>query len=87
VGRSRDDFDNALAARFREAAASRGADYLDVNAGDLHREVGGYPGRDHRMPLCCAVMRAALRDGDVVLSEPPRGAGSSLLIRYRLPRR
>lgn len=58
-----------------------------VRAGDLHRAVGGYPNRgDHRMPICCGVMRRHLSDCDVILSEPRKGAGSSLTILYRLPR-
>jgi hypothetical protein len=38
------------------------------------------------MPVCCAVMHAARRPGDEILSSPPSGRGASLLIRYRLPR-
>ena len=81
---AREEFDKALAKRMREAA-SLGQDHIDVNAGDLHREVGVYPKPGHRMPTCCAVMRAAIRTGDVVLSEPPKGNGASLTIRYQLP--
>jgi 5-methylcytosine-specific restriction protein A len=74
-----------LATMLRMAAAS-GATHLDVNAGELHRGLGGYPGPDQRMPACCAAMRSAMRAGDIVLSEPPKGAGASLTVRYRLPR-
>ena len=31
-------------------------------------------------------MRSAMRAGDVVIAEPPKGTGASLTIRYRLPR-
>jgi hypothetical protein len=59
---------------------------IDVEAGDLHRRVGGYPGPNHRMPVCCSVMRRNMGLGDVVIAEPPSGKGASLRIRYKLPR-
>jgi len=69
-------------------AMRAGKECAEVNAGELHRRVGDYPGRNHRMPVCCGVMRAALAldAGDVVLAEPPSGLGASLTIRYVLPR-
>ena len=59
---------------------------VDVNAGNLHRRVGGYPGNDHRMPQCCEAMRREMRTPDEVVNEPPSGQGASLTIRYHLPR-
>ena len=44
-------FVDELAEKFQSASA-RGLDYLEVNSGDLHHEVGGYPGKRHRMPAC-----------------------------------
>ena len=82
---STEDFKRVLGTKLRTASAS-GTHHLDVNAGELHRGVGGYPGPDHRMPACCAAMRSIMRDGDLVLAEPPKGNGASLTIRYRLPR-
>jgi 5-methylcytosine-specific restriction protein A len=79
------DFQEALHAEFHSAEA-RGADHIDVNAGDLHRRVGGYPGADHRMPSCCGVLLAERRPGDEVRETPPKGKGAFLTIRYRLPR-
>lgn len=66
-----------------------GGDFLEITAAELHERVGGYPGRDHRMPNCCQVMKAqvAADYGDVILNEPPSGQGPTLAIRYRLPRR
>lgn len=62
-------------------------DYVDVNAGELHRAVGGYPGKNHRMPVCCQVMYSCMKTGDKILPNgPPKGKGASLTIRYRLPR-
>ena len=67
-------------------ARVQGLTYIDVNAGWLHRQVGQYPGHNHRMPVCNVVMRSEMRPGDVVLCEPPKGRGASLTIRYELPR-
>lgn len=67
-------------------AQQRGEGFVDVRSRDLHRMVGGYPGTNHRMPVCCSVMRKALRPGDEVLEEPRSGSGAALLFRYRLPR-
>jgi len=80
-----EDFESELVALFRLAEQhQRGS--IDIRAGDLHRRTGDYPGTDHRMPLCCLVMRKHMRPGDRVVAEPPRGAGASLTIRYVLPR-
>lgn len=57
-----------------------------IESGKLHRLVGGYPGTDHRMPICCSVMRKNMMGGDEVLSEPPSGAGATLTIKYQFPR-
>lgn len=67
-------------------AQQAGYDHVEVKSGDLHRELGDYPGSDHRMPVCCGVMRAAMRPGDQIISEPPSGQGATLIIRYKLPR-
>ena len=59
-------------------------DYIDLTSGDVHRAVGGYPAEDgnHRMPVCCDVMYAAMRGDDKVLSAPPSGKGATVTIRY-----
>jgi hypothetical protein len=36
------------------------------------------------MPICCSVMRQEMRNDDSIVTEPPKGAGVSLRIRYRL---
>jgi 5-methylcytosine-specific restriction protein A len=77
------DFEAALD-RLHEHAAAGGKPYVEVTSGDLHRQVGGYPGRGNRMPTCCRVMRRRLKVGDVVLTEPARGVGANLTIRYQL---
>ncbi len=81
-----DDFRHERVAMF-EAAADAGRGAIVVRADDLHRGVGGYPGDDHRMPLCCNVMHAEMVVGvDEVLSAPPSGQGASVAIKYVLPR-
>ncbi|HEY8572205.1 hypothetical protein [Phenylobacterium sp.] len=77
------DFERALEGLLSSERA-KGAAFVDVSAGELHRLVGGYPGRAHRMPTCCNVMRKRLQTGDLVLDEPQSGAGASLAIRYQL---
>ena len=77
------------AAGFRATLRARmqGAEHaskttVEINSGQLHREVGGYPGQNHRMPMCCAVMRSEMSAGDAILQEPPKKQGASLTIRY-----
>jgi len=81
----RSAFEAALERIFASAAAA-GQSSVTVTAAELHAIVGGYPGRNHRMPLCCQVMRDAMRPGDVVVQSPPSGQGATLTVQYRLPR-
>lgn len=85
-GPTADEFRKALQGNFAEAER-RGASQIEVTSGDLHREVGGYPARSHRMRECCRIMREAMHaETDSVRSEPDSGQGASLTIRYKLPR-
>ena len=77
-----DTFRHALGQVLTSATSS----YIDVNAGELHDLVGTRSGKDSRMPTCCNVMLAAMQNGDTVLVAPPKGRGSTLTIRYVLPR-
>jgi len=79
------DFHLALSQLLREGQRA-GLPHVDVEAGSLHRRVGAYPGRNHRMPVCCSVMYKTMQPGDQTLAAPPSGQGASLKIRYRLPR-
>jgi len=38
-------------------AQKKGEEFIDRKSGDLHRKVGGYPKHNHRMHLCCPVMK------------------------------
>jgi hypothetical protein len=83
-----DDFRDELY-RIMQEAVREGHKYVDVNAGEIHEGLGGYPGRNHRVPVCSKVMREEMAPdyGDKVMQEPPSGEGASLTIRYILPRR
>ena len=59
---------------------------ITIISGDLHRKVGGYPGPDHRMPVCCSVMKKVMKEADLIISQPPKGKGATLKIQYTLPR-
>lgn len=80
-----DDFRRELRSRLDKATVA-GLSHLEVASGDIHRAVGGYPGPNHRMPVCCEAVRSEMRSGDRVVAEPPRGQGATLTIRYQLPR-
>lgn len=65
-----------------EKISSMATAYVDINSGDIHRAVGGYPGKNHHMPTCCDVMYKLMKGTDEVVSSPPSGKGASLTIRY-----
>ena len=68
-----DDFRSELMAQIKRAEG-RGAPHVEINAGELHRQMGGYPAED-RMPACCEAMYGEKRDGDEIISAPARGKG------------
>jgi hypothetical protein len=85
----------ATAAEFRQALINalletelKGREFLEITAGELHRTVGEYPGKNHRLPMCCRVMRVYFCEGwgDRLVNDPAGGQGATLRIRYRLPR-
>ena len=68
------------------SAQQEGKSFIEIKSGDLHRSVGGYPGRNHRIPLCCGVMKRNMKPEDQILRQPPSGEGATLIIRFKLPR-
>lgn len=80
-----EDFQSELDKLFA-TAQEEGKQFVEVKSGDLHRSVGGYPGPNHRIPVCCTVMKRNMKPGDEILQQPPSGTGATLIIRYRLPR-
>jgi 5-methylcytosine-specific restriction protein A len=84
------DFRTELAAQIRRAS-KQGRPHIEINAGELHRVVGGYPrklgGADHVMPICCNVMRQELSRGKAeIIYQTESGQAAALTIRYYLPR-
>ena len=55
---------------------------IELVSGDIHRELGGYPDPNHRMPSCCNAMRNLMSNDDEVLYSPKKGNGATLKIRY-----
>lgn len=83
---SADDFRAELSVRLARAGR-QGRAHSEVNAGELHRALGGYPGPSHQMPACCSVMMQEFDPAkDEVVHEPASGQGASLTIRYAVPR-
>lgn len=80
-----DQFREELGNQLSRAELS-GAGSVEINSGQLHRDVGGYPGPKHAMPSCCDAMMDAKRTGDIIISQPPKGKGATLTIRFKLPR-
>ena len=75
------DFQNQLMA-ILNAARQSGNPHIDVESGYLHTQAGEHPNFNHRMPVCCEVMRKMMRVGDSIINEPPSGEGATLMIRY-----
>lgn len=78
---NKDDF-RAEVKRQIDEARNGGADFVDILSGDVHKRLGGYPGNNHRMPMCCEAMYDYMKRIDVILEQPPEGKGASLKIRY-----
>jgi len=86
---STDDFRAELSAQI-DRAVKQGRPHIEINSGELHRKVGGYPpgaGENHAMPTCCAVMRDEFKRGKAeVIHETESGQAAALTIRFYLPR-
>jgi proline racemase len=67
-----------------DRARKQGRSHAEINAGELHRVLGGYPnGGDHRMSECCRVMKETMKVGDDLTFKPKGGEGASLTIRFK----
>lgn len=82
---NKQDFENAILQLFNKYQ-DEGHSFIEIVSEDVHRKVGGYPESNHRMPICCNVMRNMMDEDDVVLYAPPSGMGASLKIKYYLPK-
>lgn len=84
------DFQTELNAQIVRAQ-NQGRPHIEVNAGELHRIVGGYPPKvgdpPHSMPSCCEAMRQEFKRGNAaIIHETKSGKAPALTIRYNLPR-
>ncbi|MBZ8132981.1 HNH endonuclease [Afifella sp. IM 167] len=83
------EFRDELSAQVKRAT-EQGRPHMEVNAGELHRKIGGYPpesGKQHSMPSCCNVMREEFRKGNAeIVFETDSGQSASFTVRYMLPR-
>ena len=71
-----------------QRARRQGRPHAEINAGELHRVLGGYPPKSGEpaaaMPSCCDAMREEFEKGNAdIVFEPKKGKGASLTIRYR----
>lgn len=86
---TREEFRSELLAQI-DCATKQGRLHIEVNAGELHRAVGGYPPRgtsSHGMPIFCGVLRAEMQRGKVaIVFETSSGNTPALTVRYYLPR-
>ncbi|HII99244.1 MAG TPA: DUF4145 domain-containing protein [Methanoregula sp.] len=82
----REEFFHEMGRVFTEAQKND-LPFIEVRSGDLHKKLGGYPGRNHQMPLCCDIMRQVMEKNDQIIMQPPKGRGANLIIRYYLPRK
>jgi hypothetical protein len=82
---TKEQFRKEIRAQLRDAEL-RGIASIEINSGQVHRKLGGYPGVNHQMQPCCEAMYGEKKAGDAILSAPKRGYGASLTIRYVLPR-
>jgi hypothetical protein len=84
-----EDFRNELISLIGRAT-KQGRRHIEVNAGELHRTVGGYPPKvagTHNIPSCCNVMRQEFDRGRAkIVHETASGNAPALTIRYNLPR-
>lgn len=80
-----EDFQREIFKMF-DKAEKEGRDFVEITSGELHREIGFYPGPNHRMASLCGVMRGLMQAGDDILYQPRKGKGATLKMRYKLPR-
>ena len=80
---NKDDFVKEIM-KMQQVAKDEGAAYIDIVSGDVHRKLGGYPGTNHRMPICCDAMYERMKPGDEIIEAPPKGKGATVKVRYYL---
>ncbi len=87
----KEDFMNALQI-LKQEKRDAGLEFFDLKAGDFHRMVWDYKGRNHRMQSCCLAMYDSMETNDEVIQMPghrrwnetTKGYGTRLIIRFYL---
>lgn len=77
------DFDLKIV-ELKSISRNNGESFLKMTSEDLHKSVGGYPAKNHRMATCCKAMYDAMQTRDEIIQAPPKGRGASLTIKYFL---
>jgi hypothetical protein len=77
------DFRNKLTVILNTAKHS-GKSYVDVESGNLHKELGVDANSHHRLPIFHEVMTKMMRPGDLILQETSDGERATMRIRYVL---
>ena len=80
---STEDFEQIINIILRTSQAYNN-EFKLLCAKDLHTFVGGYPGKNHRIPNCCSATRNLMLAGDEKTETENNGA--NFTIRYKLPR-
>ena len=83
-----EDFKKAIE-KAKMNAANKGEKQIEIQAKDIHKELGHYPGPNHRMSTCCDAMYASMNNskGDTVIDAPKKGKGANLKIQLKVPPR
>jgi hypothetical protein len=63
-------------------AVQRKLTHIDVRSGELSKRVNA----QNQMPQVCSAMRSLMSEGDEILETPPKGNGSRLVVRFKIPR-
>ena len=86
---TKDEFRAELRAQINRAR-QQGRPHAEINSGELHRTLGGYPPKVGEpaaaMPSCAEAMWEEYRRGNAdIVHQPNSGKGASLTIRYKFP--
>lgn len=66
----------------KKFSKENGESFLMITSGEIHKIIGGYPSKNHRIASCCEAMYDAMKTGDEIVQAPPKGKGASLSIKY-----
>lgn len=78
---NREDFQKCLSILL-EIAKNNKFSSIAIESSQLHRLVCDYSGPNHRMPVCCGVMRDTMKGLDSELPNSLKKDGATLQIRY-----